>query len=337
MNNERDEKESFLFYRWNEWDVKIQVVLESWSVWVSQNSMADIFNTSKQNISYHINNIFQEWELNEKTVVKEILTTASDGKDYNTNFYNLDAIISVGYRISSYKATQFRIWATSIIKDYSIKWFVLNDERLKQGTNLFGEDYFEELLDRIREIRASERRFYQKITDLYTTAIDYDASSPITRTFYATVQNKLHWAIHHHTASELIVERVDHKKTNMWLTNWKNSKVWWKILKWDISVAKNYLTKEEIEDLNRVVSMYLDFAENMARKRNPMKMIDWVERLDSFLEFNEYDILKNPWKITAQVAKKVAEKHFSKFRIIQDKNYESDFDKIIWEIKSEIK
>ena len=339
MNKEIQQKWDFLFYKWGEWNVKIQVVLENWTVWVSQNSIADIFNTSKQNISYHINNIYDEWELEKKWTVKEILTVQKEwwrSVNRNIDFYNLDAIISVGYRINSYKATQFRIWATSIIKDYSIKGFVLDDERLKQANNLFGEDYFEELLDRIREIRTSERRFYQKITDLYTTAIDYDPSSPITRTFYATVQNKLHWAIHHHTASELIVERVNHKKPNMWLTNWKNSKNGWQIIKWDVSVAKNYLTKEEIDDLNRVVSMYLDFAENMARKRNPMKMIDWVERLDSFLEFNEYDILNNPWKITAQVAKKVAEKHFSKFRIIQDKNYESDFDKIIWEIKSEI-
>ncbi len=332
MDREIQQKWDFLFYRGSDGTIKIQVVIENGTVWMNQAWMADIFWTSKQNISLHLNNIYTDWELDRYWTVKEILTVQLEWErdvSRKIEYYNLDAIISAWYRISSYKATQFRIWATSIIREYSIQWFVLDDEKLKQWNNLFWEDYFQELLERIRDIRSSERLFYQKITDLYATSIDYDTKSEVTREFFATVQNKLHWAIHHHTSAELIVERADASKENMWLKTWSKSKQEWKIVKSDVSVAKNYLTEEEISELNRIVSMYLDYAENMAKKKTPMKMVDWVKRLDTFLEFNEYDILNNLWKITAKTAKTLVEKEFKEFQVIQDKIYESDFDKIL--------
>lgn len=330
--------DNFLFYQSEGGTTKIRVIIDDdkETIWVTQNSMAEIFDTSKQNISYHLINIFKEEELIENRVVKEILTTASDNKNYKTKFYNLDVIISVGYRINSYKATKFRIWATHILKEYMIKGFALDDERLKQGTALFGKDYFDELLERIREIRASERRFYQKITDIYAQcSIDYDPQSPITQEFYATVQNKLHWAIHHHTAAELIAERADAKKPHMGLNTWKNAKKKGKILKSDVTIAKNYLNEKELSELNRVVSMYLDFAENMAKRKKALKMVDWVKRLEAFLQFNEYNILKDAGRISAKVARKMANNEFEKFRVIQDKSYRSDFDKVAEKMKSE--
>lgn len=334
------EKETkFMFYSSSEGNTAIQVVLdeENQTVWVSQNSMAEIFDTTKQNISYHLNNIYNEGELNKFATVKEILTVQSEGSrnvQRNIEFYNLDAIISVGYRVNSQKATLFRIWATSILKEYLTKGFALDDDRLKQGKNLFGKDYFDELLERIREIRASERRFYQKITDLYATAVDYDSKAKITSAFFATVQNKLEFAITHHTAPEIIKLRANSKTPNMGLTTWKNSKSGGKILKTDVGVAKNYLTEEEISELNRIVTMYLDYAENQAKKGKIMTMKEWSEKLDAFLEFNDYDILKNSGKIRSDVAKKFAEKEYDKFRIVQDSEYKSDFDKVIENIRS---
>lgn len=335
MDNELENYSQFLFYQGNNGKVKVQVILGDETIWATQASMAGIFETSKQVISYHLTNIFEEGELQETAVVKEILTTAADGKNYNTNFYNLDVIISVGYRVNSPKATQFRIWATSVLKEYMIKGFALDDERLKQGKEAFGKDYFEELLERIREIRASERRFYQKITDIYAQcSIDYDPQSTITQEFYATVQNKLHYAIHQSTAAELVSARADSTKPHMGLTSWKNEKTGGKILKSDVSNAKNYLSKEELDNLNRIVSMYLDFAENLAKRQKPMKMIDWVQRLDAFLDFNEYDLLHNAGKISSKVAKQIAEREYEKFRVIQDRNYKSDFDNVVDAIKS---
>ena len=334
MDSLENNNTDFLFYQSSEGNIKIQVVVDdkTETIWVTQKSMAEIFDVNVPAISKHLSNIFEQGELMENSVVSKMETTARDGKNYKTKFYNLDAIISVGYRVNSYKATQFRIWASSILKEYMIKGFALNDDRLKQGKNLFGKDYFDELLEKIREIRASERRFYQKITDLYATAIDYDAKAPITKNFYATLQNKLHWAIHQHTAAELIQERADASKPNMGLTSYKNSGTGGKVLKSDAEVAKNYLSKDEISDLNRLVSMYLESAESLARRGKTMTMEDWVNRLDAFLEFNEYEILENLGKVTSKVAKNKAHKEYEKFREIQDKEYESDFDHAISEI-----
>jgi hypothetical protein len=252
--------------------------------------------------------------------------TADDGKVYLTNFYNLDAIIAVGYRVNSRKATQFRIWATSVLRDFIVKGFVLDDTRLKQGQR-FGHDYFDELLERIREIRASERRFYLKITDIYEQcSIDYNKDAEITQTFFKTVQNKLHWAITRRTAAEIIAQRADASKPNMGLTNWKNAPSG-KILKSDVAIAKNYLAEPEIRELERIVSMYLDYAENQAERQIPMRMADWVKKLDAFLAFNEYEILKDAGKVSHEVAKALAEKQYEAFRVKQDKAFESDFER----------
>lgn len=336
-NSEKGTK--FMFYSSSEGNTSIKVILdeENQTVWVSQNSMGEIFETTKQNISYHLSNIYDEGELNKFATVKEILTVQLEGSrnvQRNIEFYNLDAIISVGYRVNSQKATLFRIWATSILKEYLIKGFALDDDRLKQGKNLFGKDYFEELLERIREIRASERRFYQKITDLYATASDYDSKAKITSTFFATVQNKLEFAITNHTASEIIKLRANSENPNMGLTTWKNSKSGGKILKTDVGVAKNYLTEDEISELNRIVTMYLDYAENQAKKGKIMTMKEWSGKLDAFLDFNDYDLLKDAGKIKTDVAKKFAEKEYEKFRVVQDIEYKSDFDKVVESIRS---
>lgn len=261
------------------------------------------------------------------SVIRKFRITASDGKNYNTQFYNLDAIISVGYRVNSKRATQFRQWATQVLKEFSIKGFVLDKKRLENGSFL-GEDYFEQLLEAIREIRLSERRFYQKITDIYATSVDYNKNAPTTREFFAKVQNKLHYAIHGHTASELVHERADSSKPNMGLTNWEGSPNG-KILKTDISVAKNYLSTEELESLGRIVNAYLELAEDRARRKIPMTMEDWSKRLDNFLEFDERDVLQNAGKISAKIAKEHAESEFEKYRIIQDMLFESDFDREI--------
>lgn len=333
------EKTEFMFYSSDNGTTNIQVILDdrNETVWVSQNSMAEIFDTTKQNISLHLNNIYKEGELNRFSTVKEILTVQNEGgRDVQRNieFYNLDAIISVGYRVSSQKATMFRIWANSVLKNYLVKGFAIDEDRLKQGKNLFDKDYFDALIEIVREIRASERRFYQKITDLYATAIDYDPNAGITRTFFATVQNKLEYAITHHTAPEIIKLRANSKQPHMGLTSWKNEKKGGKIQKSDVGVAKNYLRKEEISELNTLVNMYLDYAELQAKKGITMTMLDWVNKLDSFLKFNEYDLLNDSGKIRKDVAKKFAEKEYEKFRPIQDKYFKSDFDKMVENVKS---
>lgn len=329
---------NFLFYTTDEGTTNVQVILGEDTVWVSQSGMADIFETTKQNISYHLNNIYKEGELNKFATVKEILTVQQEGSrnvQRNIEFYNLDAIISVGYRVSSPKATMFRLWASQILKEYLVKGFVLDDDRLKQGKNLFDKDYFDELIERIREIRASERRFYQKITDIYAQcSVDYNPKSTITQTFFATVQNKLEYAITKHTAPEIIKLRASSKRPNMGLTSWKNEKKGGKIMKSDVSVAKNYLNQEEIGELNQIVNMYLDYAELQAKKNRLMTMSDWVNKLDTFLTFNEYNLLKDSGKIKASVAKSFAEKEYNKFRIVQDKDFKSDFDKVIENIKT---
>lgn len=320
------EKNNIILYKGDEGAETIEVLLKDDTMWSTQKTMAELFDVKVPAISKHLKNIFTEGELVENSVVSILENTASDGKTYQTKYYDLDAIIAVGYRVNSKKATNFRIWATETLKEYITKGFILDDDLLKNGTR-FGKDYFDELLEKIREIRASERRFYQKITDIYAQcSFDYNKDAEITRTFYATVQNKLHWAITHHTAAEIISERADSSKKNMGLTTWKNAPEG-KILKSDTGVAKNYLREKEIRELNRIVNMYLDYAENQATRHKLMSMEDWVSRLDAFLKFNEYDILENPGKVSQIVAKEIASEEFEKYRKIQDNDYISDFDK----------
>jgi hypothetical protein len=323
----------FILYTSQDGEVRVDVFVHDENVWLTQKAMQELFDRSKSTISEHISNVFKEGELDENQVVRIFRTTADDGKDYEVSYYNLDVIISVGYRIKSQRGTQFRIWATKTLKEFIIKGFVLDDKRLKQGGQVFGKDYFEELLERIREIRASERRFYQKITDIYAQcSIDYDAQSELTQNFYKTVQNKLHWAITGNTAAEIIHKRVDSEKPNLGLTNWKNSPDG-KILKSDIGTAKNYLEEKEIKELNRLVELYLNFAELQAERNIPMKMSEWIEVLDSFLKINRYELLDNPGKVSNEEAIYKASKEFEKFRILQDKKYISDFDKEVNKLK----
>jgi len=325
-----------ILYTTPQGDVKLEVIVRDETVWLTQKAMGELFGVTKKTISEHLGNIYKSNELEREATVRKIRTVQIEaGREVarNLDFYDLDAIISVGYRVNSQQATQFRIWATKTLKEFIIKGFVLDDDRLKQGKKLFGKDYFDELLERIREIRASERRFYQKITDIYSEcSIDYDPKAKITITFYKTVQNKLHWAITGHTAAELISSRAKAELPNMGLTTWKKSPKG-KILKSDISVAKNYLNKKEIDELNRIATMYLDYAENQAARQVPMKMKDWVEKLDAFLQFNDYSVLKNAGSISAEIAMKLATEQFEKFRIKQDSEYESDFDKEIKRIQ----
>lgn len=329
------QQNSFLFYSSPDGSTKVQVMVGNDTVWASQRGMAEVFDVQIPTINEHLKNIFSSCELDDNSVIRKFLITASDGKNYETNFYSLDAIISVGYRVNSYKATQFRKWATTVLKEYMIKGFALNDERLKQGNQLFGKDYFSELLERIREIRASERRFYQKITDIYREcSVDYDPDSPFSQQFYAHVQDKLHYAIHGHTSAELIELRADASKTNMGLHTWKNDAKNGKITKLDVTIGKNYLTATELDDLNRLVSMYLDSAENFARRQKFMTMKDWIERLNGFLEFNAYHVLKNFGVVRRDVAERHAITEYEKFRVIQDKSFKSDFDKVVDEIKT---
>lgn len=331
MSNNKNNSSDIIFYSSPEGNVKVEVMYSGETFWLTQKRMSELFGCTADNISLHLRNIFKDKELNAGSVTEEISATAADGKTYKTKFYNLDAIIAVGYRVNSFQATQFRIWATKTLREFIIKGFVMDDERLKQGTR-FGKDYFDELLERIREIRASERRFYQKITDIYEQcSIDYSKDAIITQTFFKTVQNKLHWAITGKTAAQIIAERASAVKPNMGLTTWKNAPKG-KILKPDVSIAKNYLIEKEIKDLERVVTMYLDYAENQAARQIPMKMNEWVEKMDAFLQFTEYKILKDAGKVSHEVAKQLAEKEFEKYRVIQDKNFESDFDKEVKKI-----
>ncbi|MGC4130341.1 MAG: virulence RhuM family protein [Bergeyella sp.] len=326
----RNSTAEFLIFTSQSGENTIEVCVQDETVWLTQNLIAVLFDTTKQNVSLHLKNIFNDGELNENSVVKDFLTTAADGKNYKTKFYNLDAIISVGYRVNSQRATQFRQWATSVLRDFAIRGYVLDKERLKNGTFL-NQEYFDHLLAEIREIRASERRFYQKITDIYSTAIDYNPDTEVTQTFFASVQNKLHFAIHGNTAAEIVMKRADSEKENMGLTTWKNAPKG-KILKTDVSIAKNYLTEKELKQLDRFVTMYLDYAETQAEQNIPMTMEDWAKRLNAFLQFNQKDILQNAGKVTQAIAKAFAESEFEKYRIVQDRFFESDFDKMIKQI-----
>lgn len=327
-------KESeIIFYATDDGNVKIEVFYQDETFWMTQKKLAELFGVQRPAITKHLKNIFDSGELNEASVSSILEHTAEDGKNYKTTFYNLDAIIAVGYRVNSQKATKFRIWATKTLKEFIVKGFVLDDERLKQGKH-FGKDYFDELLERIREIRASERRFYQKITDIYALAVDYDKNDQLTKDFFATVQNKLHWAITGKTAAEIIYTSADAKKLYMGLTNWKHAPDG-KILKSDVSIAKNYLNEQHIKELNRIVSAYLDLAENRAERQIPTSMYDWTTFLHQFLELSSYPILKDKGKVTALEAKIKAEQEYEKYRKIQDKNYISDFDKEIKRMKGE--
>lgn len=318
----------FLLYTTPNGKVRVEIFLKDENIWLTQEKIALLFGVQRPAITKHLKNIFESNELNEKSVSSILEHTAIDGKKYQTKFYNLDAIISVGYRINSSQATQFRIWATERLKEYIIKGFTMNDEKLKDPYNIFGKDYFEEQLARIRDIRSSERRFYQKITDIYAQcSADYDPNEEITKQFFATVQNKLHFAISGQTAAEIIYNRVNSDKPNMGLTNWKNSPKG-AIRETDISIAKNYLNEKELDGLNRIVTMYLDYAEMQAQKGVVMYMKDWVEKLDAFLRFNEKEILNTSGKISHEVALALAEKEYKRFRIEQDRQFESDFDKL---------
>lgn len=315
--------------------VKVEIYLQNETVWLSQQKIAELFGVQRPAITKHLKNIFESGELDEKMVSSILEHTTSHGaikgktQETKTKYYNLDAIISVGYRVNSSQATAFRIWATERLKEYIIKGFTMDDERLKNPNNIFGKDYFEEQLARIRDIRSSERRFYQKITDIYSQcSADYSKDNVITKKFFATVQNKLHWAITGQTAAEIIHSRVDSAKENMGLTNWKNAPKG-SIRKTDIGIAKNYLNEKELDGLNRIVSMYLDYADNQAKKGVVMYMKDWVQKLDAFLQFNEEAVLKHQGNVSHEVALALAETAFEKYRLIQDKKYESDFDKII--------
>ncbi len=325
----RNSTEEFLTFKINEKESGIQVRYENENLWMTQKAMSELFDCSVDNISLHLKNIFKEQELEPNSVIEESSTTANDGKKYKTKFYNLDAIISVGYRINSLRATQFRRWATKVLKTFTIQGYVLDKERMKKGS-FIDKDYFEKLLEEIREIRLSERRFYQKITDIYATSIDYDSKSPITIDFFKKVQNKMHYAVSQQTAAEIIYNRADAEKDNMGLTNWKNSPNG-KIMESDVVIAKNYLNKEELEELERIVSAFLDLAELRAKRNIPMTMEDWSTRIDKFLLSDDRDVLKDAGQISHEIACDKALTEFEKYRIKQDKLYKSDFDLLLEE------
>ncbi|MCX6325144.1 MAG: virulence RhuM family protein [Bacteroidia bacterium] len=338
-NDIQPQYSDIIFYTSPEGNVSIEVIFNDETFWLSQKKMADLFSVDVRTVNEHLKNIYNTTELLREATIRKIRIVQKEGtRDVarDVDFYNLDAIIAVGYRVNSYQATQFRIWATKTLREFIIKGFVLDDERLKQGKR-FGKDYFDELLERIREIRASERRFYQKITDIYQQgSIDYNKDAEITHTFFKTVQNKLHWAITKQTAPQIVASRADSTKPNMGLQTWKNAPSG-KIIKTDVTIAKNYLHEKEIKELERIVSMYLDYAENQASRQISMKMADWVHKLDGFLQFNDYYILKNAGTISHEVAKRLAEQEYEKYRISQDQLYESDFDKEVKKLTSKIK
>ncbi len=327
----RNSTAEFLIFTKQKKEKSIEAIVDDKSVWLSQKLIAELFETTRNNITMHLNNILNN-ELDKNSVCKDFLHTARDGKNYKTKYYNLDAIIAVGFKVNSKRAIDFRLWAINVLKNYTIKGYALDKERLKNGAFL-NENYFDDLLQEIREIRISERNFYQKITDIYATSLDYNVSSPITKEFFKTVQNKMHYATHGNTAAEVIVKRANHKKENMGLTNWKNSPNG-KIMASDVVIAKNYLTKEELKSLERIVTMYLDYAEDQAERHIPMTMDDWKKRLDVFLEFNGREVLNNPGKVTHKIAESFALSEFEKYRVVQDKVFESDFDKFILDMKN---
>ena len=305
----------------------IEVRVQNHDVWLTQKAIGKLFDIDRSVVSKHLINIYKEGELDEKSTCANFAQVADNGKKYNYKFYSLAAIIAVGYRTNSERATQFRSWATKVLETFTKQGYVLDKNRLING-QIFDEDYFEHLIAEIQEIRASERRFYQKITDIYATSVDYDKNAQLTKTFYATVQNKMHYAVHGNTAAEVIVARANHKKEHMGLTSWKNAPDG-KIVKTDVSIAKNYLNKDEISELNEIVTMYLDYATRQARRHIPMTMEDWKTKLDAFLRFNDAEVLEDKGKVTAAIAKEFAESEFEQYRIIQDTLYQSDFDKLI--------
>ncbi len=322
-----------ILYKTPNQDIRVEMLIENETIWLPQQRIAELFGVKKAAISKHIKNIFETGELDKASVVSILETTATDGKNYKIKHYNLDAIISIGYRVNSTSATQFRIWATNLLKEYIIKGFAMDDERLKNPAQPFGKDYFEEQLERIRDIRASERRFYQKITDIYAKcSSDYDADSEITKEFYATVQNKLHYAITGLTAAEIIKERCNASLPHMGLTSWKNSPNG-AIRKTDVTVAKNYLSSDELDMYNRIVEMYLNFAEFQAKSKKMMTQKEWIEKLHSFLTMNEREILQDKGKITAKFAEQLAFETYEKFKSEQDKVYVSDFDKLVAKVE----
>lgn len=304
----------------------VDAVYANEDVWLTQKMMGVLYNIETHTVNYHLKKIFSDSELEENSVIRKFRITASDGKTYNTKHYNLSAIIAVGYKVNSERAVQFRKWATGIIKEYTIKAYVMDDERLKNDGTILGKKYFEEQLERIREIRLSERKFYQKITDIYASSVDYDLTAAVTKRFFASVQNKLHWAIHGQTAAEVIRSRADAEKKHMGLTSWRDAPNG-KIQKFDVSIAKNYLSDIEIAQLQRLVNAYLDIAEDMALRQIPMTMADWEVRLNRFIAATDRKVLQDAGKVTAEIAKAHAESEFEKYRIVQDRLYKSDFDK----------
>lgn len=329
----RNSTAEFLIFTSQSGENSIEVKVFDESVWLTQAMIAQLFDKGRTTITEHLKNIFESEELDENSVCREFRHTANDGKIYNTKYYNLDAIISVGYRVNSKKATQFRQWATSVLKEFAIKGFVLDKNRLENGSFL-GKNYFDKLLEEIREIRLSERMFYQKITDIYATSVDYNKDDETTKKFFAKVQNKLHFAIHGHTAAELIYNRADSQKEYMGLTSWDNAPDG-KILRTDVIIAKNYLSKDELDSLGRIVNAFLDLAESRAKRNIPMTMEDWAKRLDAFLEFDDREILQDNGKITKKIADEKSFSEFEKYRIVQDRLFMSDFDKLILNIKND--
>ncbi len=321
----RNSTAEFLIFMLEGKEDGIQVMYKNETIWATQKAMAQLFDVGVPAISKHLKNIFESGELVENSVISKMETTASDGKNYDTTFYNLDAIISVGYRVNSVRATQFRQWCTFVLRQFAIRGYVLDHKRMENGAFL-GVDYFEHLLAEIREIRLSERRFYQKLTDIYATAIDYNKDAPTTRLFFKKVQNKMHYAVHGHTAAELIVERANANKEHMGLTTWENAPNG-KIVKTDVSVAKNYLREKELDEMGRIVNASLDMAESMAKRHIPMTMEDWAKRIDKFINLFESPILQDNGKVSAEFAKEFAESEFEKYRIIQDRLFQSDFDR----------
>lgn len=330
----RNSTVEFLIFTSQSGDKSIEARFEDETVWLTQKLMGELFDVDVRTINEHLGNIYKSGELSNESTIRKFRIVQKEGKrdvSRTVDFYNLDAIISVGYRVNSVRATQFRQWATSVLRDFAIKGFVIDKKRMENGAFL-GEDYYEKLLEEIREIRLSERKFYQKITDIYSTSVDYNKDAPTTREFFAKVQNKLHFAIHGCTAAELIVKRANAEKKNMGLTSWEKSPAG-KILKTDVATAKNYLTKDELASLGRIVNAFLDLAEERAKRKIPMTMEDWAKRLDSFLEFDEREILQNTGKISAEAAKDFAEGEFEKYRIVQDRLFESDFDRTVKQLE----
>ena len=308
----------------------IEMRYEDENIWLTQKMMATLYDVSVAAINQHLKKIFEDGELQEEAVIKKYLITATDGKKYNTNHYNLQAIIAVGFKVNNQRAVRFRVWANQIVEQYTIKGWAMDEERLKNGGTVLTKKYFEEQLERIREIRISERNFYQKLTDIYATSLDYDRNALTTKEFFAKVQNKMHYAVHRHTAAELIYERADAEKPHMGLHTWKDAPNG-KIKKSDVSVAKNYLTEDEMKSMELIVSAYLDLAENRARRHIPMTMEDWAKRLDIYLQADDLEVLKHAGKISAQLAKMHAETEFEKYRVVQDRLYQSDFDRYLEE------